>query len=333
MVPMPRPKRDREDEAAAGRWEPTSVLDRLAVGAYDSLVAYLRVLLVATALSMLLGLAVVTGLGAVTDPTVLALILLSAAPALGLALFIWMADVGVEEPVSVLTATFLLGLLFAVFAGVLNGIGLLALASVPVFSAFLFQYLVVGPVEEGVKLLAVRIYAFRHHRFDAVIDGAIYGAAAGLGFATIENALYITDALAVLGSPGTVVDALGATAAVRALVGPGHVIYTAIAGFYLGLAKFNPTFAGPLVIKGLTIAAVIHATYNVLVQSVPDLIASAFGMSLFGGLVAFIVVYDGLAAYYLYRLLSGYRRAYRSTRNRPVVGSPELVEFDDRGRY
>lgn len=327
--PQDRSDDDRSALDDIVSWEPTTTLDRFAVSVHRSLIEGIRVLLVVTAASILGVLLVVTGLGAITDPYVFSLVILSVVPALGLAVFIRMADVGVEEPLSVLTVTFLLGVLFAGFAGILNAIGFVLLAAVPLLSTVLFYYLVVGPVEEGIKLLAVRLHAFRHHRFDAVIDGAIYGAAAGLGFATIENALYITDALDAIGSPMAVVDAVGETTAVRALAGPGHVIYSAIAGYYLGLAKFNPRHAGPLVIKGLTIAATIHATYNVLVQIVPGVVMALTGIGLLSSLLAFIVVYDGLAAYYLYRKLSSYRRAYRSARHHDgEVGEPELTEFD-----
>lgn len=323
------PDDERIQRAPGRRWEPTSALDRFSVALYRSFAAWLRWLLVITAAGTLAGLALVSGLGALADPVVLGLIALSATPALGLALFIKLADIGAKEPATVLFGTFVLGVLFAVFAGVLNTIGLLALAGIPFVSTLLFFFLIVGPVEEGVKLAAVRLYAYRDRRFDAVIDGAIYGAAAGLGFATIENALYITDALAVLGETATALEAVGETTAVRALVGPGHVIYSAIAGFYLGLAKFNRRFAGALVIKGLTIAAVIHATYNALVQSVPGLIAGMTGLDVIGGLLVFIIIFDGLAGYYLYRLLVGYRQQYRSMRRRPDR-QPALVEFDGR---
>lgn len=44
-------------------------------------------------------------------------------------------------------------------------------------------------MEESVRLLAVRLYAYNDARFAAVIDGAVCGAIAGLGFATIENGI------------------------------------------------------------------------------------------------------------------------------------------------
>lgn len=326
---------DDEREDAAGttlhevvHWTPEHALDRFAVWADGAIRTALRWLLVLTALVVLGLITLVTGLSAVTDPFVFILVLLSIIPALGLAAFIWLADVGAEEPMPLLIGTFLLGVLFASFAGVLNSVGFAIVAIAPIATTVLFFYLVVGPVEEGVKLLAVRLFAYRHRRFDAVIDGAIYGAAAGLGFATIENALYITDAIEVLADPVRTIGEVGETAAARALAGPGHVIYSGIAGYYLGLAKFNPQYAGALVIKGLLIAALIHATYNLLVGVVPALLVAMTGISVFLALIAFIIVYDGLAAYYLYRKLAHYRRAYRSARGIDGELVPELTEFD-----
>ena len=194
----------------------------------------------------------------------------------------------------------------------------------------LFFYLVVGPVEEGIKLLAVRVYAYRTDSFDAVVDGAVYGAVAGLGFATVENALYITDAFQQVGQAA---DLFGdGIVASRALAGPGHVIYSGIAGYYLGLAKFNRENAGPIVVKGLLIAAFFHGTYNLLVGIVPGAVADAVpSVTRAMALVGFIVVYDGSIGYFLYRKIRRYRRIYRRVGASEGVEraiDADLVEFD-----
>ena len=299
-------------------WEVRSGLDRFAARLYWSVVAGVRLLVVVAAAVILLGQFALGGLGLVTDPVVGTFVLLSTVPALLLAAYLWHADVTTAEPLELLVATFLLGVLFASFAGVLNtGVGpyVTGLGSgfgaVPVLGTLAFFFLVVGPVEEAVKLLAVRLHAYRSSSFDAVIDGAVYGAVAGLGFATIENALYITQSIegplaAVrVASPATDITA------VRALAGPGHVIYSAFAGYYLGLARFNRDHAGPLVVKGLVVASLIHATYNVsatvLVPAVTELFAVGEFLAFFG----FVVVYDGLFGALLLRKLSAYNAAYR----------------------
>ncbi|MEM4780313.1 MAG: PrsW family glutamic-type intramembrane protease [Halalkalicoccus sp.] len=342
--PVERETRGSRDLYEISTWERRSAVDAFSAWLYRLGVAGLKALVVTLALLFLLAQLVLGGLGAVSDPVVGVLVILSVVPALAIAAYIWHADVTTGEPLSLLVATFLLAILFAMFAAVINSIGMLPFGAIvvatqevapgatPVASFLalsLFFFLVVGPIEETVKLLAVRLYAYRDARFDAVIDGAVYGAAAGLGFATIENALYITQGLEA-GVAGTeVIGAAGDTAAVRALAGPGHVLYSAIAGFYLGLAKFNPDDWGPIVIKGLLIAAVFHALYNTLSGVVPGaLVASATWITPAVALIGFIVIYDGIVAYFLYRKIAGYRGAYADAAVGERDLTPELTEFD-----
>jgi len=315
-------------------WTPKSRLDRIAVIVYHALVAVARSTVVVLAALILAAQVVLGGLGAVIDPAVGTLTLLSAVPALALAAYVWRADVTSGEPLSLLVATFLLGVLFAGFAGIVNSllqpvfVGSAALVGAPVLGMIAMFLIVVGPVEEGVKLLAVRLHAFRDDRFDAVIDGAVYGAIAGLGFATIENTIYITAETPIDGGLQTL-SAGGGIATIRALAGPGHVIYSAIAGYYLGLAKFNADDAGPIVVKGLLIAAAVHGGYNVLVSIVPLSLSNALGIAPFAALVGFVIVYDGLLLSFLLGKLRTYRKAYLATRVDPDrQPEPELTEFD-----
>jgi len=61
------------------------------------------------------------------------------------------------------------------------------------FPISLFVYtLTVGIVEEGCKLLAVWVFAWRRREIDEPIDGMIFAAAAGIGFALEENLSYFT---------------------------------------------------------------------------------------------------------------------------------------------
>ncbi|WP_435180222.1 PrsW family intramembrane metalloprotease [Halorussus sp. AFM4] len=315
---------DSADLYDVATWEPRSRLDRLSGGVYRGMRRLGRAVLVLLALAILVAQFALTGLAAVTDPLIGAFVLLSVVPAFGLAAYIWYADVTTSEPLVLLVGTFLLGVLFAGFAAIINTLAA-AVTLVPVVGMALFFYVVVAPVEETVKWLAVRLYAFRSDRFDAVIDGAVYGAMAGLGFATIENAIYITQSIADVGAVGQQqIASAGQTAAVRLLAGPGHVIYSAFAGYYLGLAKFNRENAGPIVVKGLLIAAFIHATYNTLVTYL-DPILSLLGVAVAPGVafIGFVLVYDGVFGYLLYRKIARYRAAYRQ------VDMNESVSFAD----
>ncbi|MFB6118173.1 PrsW family intramembrane metalloprotease [Halosegnis sp.] len=357
---------DQQDPVEAGadgsrdlydisQWEPRTALDRLAVRVYRVGIRAARATVVLVAAAILLVQFLLGGIGATfaQDPYAIGLVALSVVPALALVAYVYLADVTTGEPLELLVGAFVLGVLFAGFAAILNSV-LSAVQVVPLVGPLLFFYLVVGPVEESVKLLAVRLYPYRDDRFDAVVDGAVYGAAAGLGFATIENALYITrqleatgatnelitavgvggTAVAVLGQTGSgIIGAGGNITAVRALAGPGHVIYSAFAGYYLGLAKFNPEDAGPIVVKGLLIAAFIHGTYNVTVGITPAVVGVFFPavppLALFFG---FVLIYDGLFGALLVRKLSRYRAAYNAVEaDNPDAADirPERTEFED----
>lgn len=293
-------------------WESRSRLDGLAVSVYGIVHRAVRVIVVLLALVILGAQLVLGGLGAsLADLPVILFVVLSVLPALLLAAYVWYSDVTASEPLELLVGTFALGVLFAGFAGILNSLGQPLFGAVPVVGMVLFFYLIVAPIEESVKLLAVRLYPYRDEQFNAVIDGAVYGAAAGLGFATIENAIYIAGQV---NEPviTNIIAAGGGITPLRALAGPGHVIYSAIAGYYLGLAKFNADRAGPIIVKGLLIAALIHATYNTLAGVVPDLVVLFFpGVPQLLAFIGFVVVYDGIFGYFLYRKLARYHAVYR----------------------
>jgi RsiW-degrading membrane proteinase PrsW (M82 family) len=337
---------DDEDLYDVASWEPRTALDRLAMKTHRRVLRATRWLLVLLGvLILVLILGGSAGAALLDDPFVFWLVVLSIVPAGVLALYVYRADVTTKEPAALVGVTFVLGVLFAGFAGVVNEVfGFLS--ALGFVGLVLYYYVVVGPGEELVKLLAVRLYAYRDDRFDSVVDGAVYGAVAGLGFAAIENVLYITQGLqmpssllaagaaAYVAQFSETLQVGGQLAAVRGLAGPGHVIYSSFAGYYLGLAKFNRADAGPIVAKGLLIAALIHATYNTLVGVVPALVSLVVpGVPLLVLFFGFVVVYDGVFFYVLYRKLQRYRGAYVRAHQGPERAADfesELTEFDSR---
>ncbi|GAB3666561.1 PrsW family intramembrane metalloprotease [Halopiger thermotolerans] len=325
--PVERASEESTDLYDVSTWEPRSAVDRFAYSVYTGIRYALRGIVFLVALLITIALLVQPAQLAFETPWLGAFFGLSVVPAALLAGFIWYTDITSSEPLGLLVATFVLAVLFATFAAVVNSLVGPPLQAIPIVGPLLFFYLIVGPVEESVKLLAVRTFAYRSESFDAVIDGAVYGAVAGLGFAAIENAIYITGTVSEA-DVGLLTAATGITT-VRALVGPGHVIYSAIAGYYLGLAKFNPDNAGPLVVKGLLVAAFVHATYNVTVGIVPNLIASTYPVGFGLAFIGYVFAYDLVIGYYLYRKIARYRRTYRTVRD--DTGDPprsELTEFD-----
>jgi RsiW-degrading membrane proteinase PrsW (M82 family) len=316
---------EEQDLYGISSWERRSLLDTASVAVYWLVVRTGQFLLVLLALLIFFA---IGGLSMLREPLIGVLTTLSALPALALAGYVWYSDITTNEPLSLLAATFILGVLTAGFAAVVNSL------FQPVFTALggigmvLFFYLIVGPVEESVKLLAVRLYAYNDARFAAVIDGAVYGAVAGLGFATIENAIYISGAVGEVGGLSLGLDLIGIggdITATRALAGPGHVVYSAFAGYYLGLAKFNPENRGPIIIKGLIIAALIHATYNTTVGIGSGLIQAVTGFPRLPAFFVYVLLYVGGFGYLLYRKIQQYKDAYQAVHSNETTESDEPV--------
>lgn len=114
-------------------------------------------------------------------------------------------------------------------------------------------FLATALFEELVKLLAFFAGAFFHKELDEPLDGLIYGIAAGLGFASVENVFYVM----ATGQALTV--ALRACTAVLV-----HAVCSGGAGFFLGLSRFT---AGRrrwiLPLAGFALAVALHGAYDV----------------------------------------------------------------------
>lgn len=160
--------------------------------------------------------------------------------------------------VRVLGLTFLLGALATIPALLLNLFGQSLFISVfgsTSWSHLLVLIFIVGPVEEAIKLLVVYFYAYRQKEFDEALDGVIYSATAALGFAAIENVVYLAqnDAMLVL---------------LRGpLSNPGHALFSAIWGMSLSRAKTKPNLFSqrfPIILEGWIYASLLHSLFDVL---------------------------------------------------------------------
>ncbi len=117
-------------------------------------------------------------------------------------------------------------------------------------------FILVALFEEGVKLLAFYLGAWRSKDLDEPLDGIIYGIAAALGFASVENVIY----LIATGDPAVVVFR-SCTATL------GHVVFTGTMGFFFGLAKFRRQPRRILLMAvGLLLAVGLHGLYDLLLM-------------------------------------------------------------------
>jgi len=126
---------------------------------------------------------------------------------------------------------------------------------------------VVAPlVEEALKGLGILLLLLRRRRqFDGVVDGIVYAAFVGVGFAYLENVLYLGRALGD-DTPASLV----AVFVLRCLVSPfAHPLFTMAVGVGLGLAARHraPLYRVGAPLLGFAVAVVLHALWNASASS------------------------------------------------------------------
>lgn len=182
------------------------------------------------------------------------LLLLAIAPAIFWLWYFYSRDKYEPEPLSWIVLIYFFGIVITIPVAITQGIIGLILPEI------LIAVLVAPVFEETAKYLVVRRTVYETREFNEPVDGIVYAAAAGLGFATLENVIYVFSAL-----ESSLVLALQ-TGVVRAFISvPGHVLFSVMWGYALGRARFMPPGQRPAIIfGGLVLAMAAHGLFNLL---------------------------------------------------------------------
>jgi RsiW-degrading membrane proteinase PrsW (M82 family) len=211
---------------------------------------------------------------------------------------IWWFDRYEKEPLWLLAVTFLWGAIPAIILSLI--VELILGIPVSVLGEGLWAEVVesggVAPViEEIAKAVALLgLFVFLRHEFDNVLDGIIYGALVGFGFAMTENVLYFLGSLFTEGWA-----AWGMVVFLRAIVfGLNHAFFTSLTGAALGLARLSRAawekWLVPLLGLGLAIA--FHAIHNVG--------ASLVELTCLAGIFSFLTDWGGVLVVFVVMLLA-----------------------------
>jgi ribosomal protein S18 acetylase RimI-like enzyme len=174
---------------------------------------------------------------------------LAIAPGLAVCIYIFYRDVHDREPALNLVISFIWGMLSTIPAALLESttkdITDKSLAGIALTS-----FILIALVEEGSKFLALRYYGFNRRSFDEPLDGIVYGIMVSMGFATLENIVYVIE--------------FGvSTALMRIFTAvPAHATFGVIMGYYVGKAKFDPQHRKKLLFRGLLGATLAHGFYD-----------------------------------------------------------------------
>ncbi len=173
-------------------------------------------------------------------------------------IFIWWLDRYEREPFWLVLMTFAWGAI----GGTCFGCALSAIPAVALTDLLgpetggIISTVVVAPVtEEFTKALVFLALMLTNH-IDNETDGLIYGAATGLGFATLENLLYYAGAADAEALLGLIVIRTLFTALV-------HCISSALIGMAVGYARHRSKLKWPIFLTiGYIFAVICHGTWN-----------------------------------------------------------------------
>ena len=191
------------------------------------------------------------------------LLLVYAAP---LVVLIYFLDLYEREPVSVAIAAFLWGA-FAATALALDAGGwdeVLANLTTPGFAVRWGPSLTAPVIEEFLKGAGlVLLYLIVRDEVDDMMDGFVYGALCGLGFAVVEDVAYFMAGFG--GTPSGVLEGFYVRVVSSGLY--GHVLYTGLVGMAIGLlvTRRDPTPMRdrvPLAAGIIALAVLRHALWN-----------------------------------------------------------------------
>ncbi len=230
------------------------------------------------------------------------MLIISIAPVAIIAIYLYIRDKYEREPFYMLLKGLFLG---AMVTLVVVGAGLMLNAIAPqgprLLSLLYESFIVAAFNEELMKFLVFMVFIWRDKNFNENFDGIIYAVFISLGFACVENILYVFG-----GGIGT-----GLVRAITAV--PAHAIFGIIMGYFLAKAKFILTDHNRNLALAIFSPILLHGIYDTILFliSEPDI----------GAAIIFLVVLFILFVFFLYVL--GFRK---------ITESVESSQFKNRAR-
>lgn len=191
------------------------------------------------------------------------LIMLAITPILVYILWAYLKDKYEKEPIMTLSKFFVLGAIISILGIVIEEL----LIKVNVFDKYSYilymAFIVAGLTEEGLKAIVLIPNLLREKHFNEKLDGIIYSIFLSLGFATVENIIYIffEDIRSVF-----------EVGLIRAVVSiPAHVMFGITMGYYISKYKFNndSTPKKEYLVMAILAPILLHGVFNFILM-IPD---------------------------------------------------------------
>lgn len=181
------------------------------------------------------------------------LLVTALAPSTALLYYFYLRDKYEKEPKGLLIKAFFMGMLSIVPVIFLES--LLQLFNFPegsTLAAIYTSFIVAGGVEEGAKYLVLYFLIWKSREFDEIYDGIMYSVFISLGFASLENIIYVLQ-----GGLGV--------ALVRSITSvPAHALFGVVMGAYWGSARFAPDSGTRKMLLGQSffVPVLLHGIYD-----------------------------------------------------------------------
>lgn len=225
-------------------------------------------------------------------------IAIALAPGIAICLFIFYKDIYNREPRLNLIVSFFLGCL-SILPAVWFEQAFSYTVDGSIMGVAIFSYAVVGFSEEFSKFLGLRLYSYNKKSFDEPLDGIVYSVMVSMGFATLENVMYVLN----YAQQGR-----GMEVGIQRmfLSVPAHASFGVVMGYFVGKAKFSPSNSFMLMLTGILIAIFFHGTYDFFLF-IPEY--SHIGKEWSEGLLAAGAIGSYIVCLILSRRLIRYHRA------------------------
>lgn len=204
-------------------------------------------------------------------------------PSIILGFFVYKKDILEKEPIGLILKLFLLGSSTILPAVILENIMTSLLPETPnqILNYFTLSFFGIALIEELLKAAIVYEIAWKNKNFNHIYDGIVYCVFASLGFATLENILYVF-------TYGNI------TGILRAIVSvPGHAFFGVTMGYYMGFAKYNEHIVNKPkkvknIILSLTLPVIFHGLFDFLLLTNNEIMIIIFFIFV---LVLYIISY------------------------------------------
>ncbi|MBI2054657.1 MAG: PrsW family intramembrane metalloprotease [Candidatus Sungbacteria bacterium] len=162
---------------------------------------------------------------------------------------------------------------------------------------FVVIFASIALIEEYVKYLVVKLLVLRRADFNEPVDAMIYMVTAGMGFAAMENLLFLWIQTY---NPSLLIGAnlvAGAQLSAARFIGANllHALSSAVVGYFLAKAWFHPQ-RKHFVALGILLASILHASFNYLIilrDKLPGSLAYLMAL-LFIGLIVVLIDFHKL---------------------------------------